>query len=257
MPALFDSHCHLDDPAFDPDRDRVLAAARAAGVIGFLLPGVGHWSWRRQLHLAENEADCFCALGLHPLFLDRHRPEDLESLAGLLAHPKVVAIGEIGLDYYPAEVDRQAQQALFEAQIRLAKEAGLPLVLHVRRAHDQVTATLRRLKFPHGGICHACNASAPQARRYLDLGFRLGFGGPLTYPRSHRIRALAASLPEEALCLETDAPDLPPLNHRGERNVPAHLREILQVLAELRDEDPRRLAEITRRNARQALKLDS
>ncbi len=256
MATLFDSHCHLDDPAFDPDRDQILAAARAAGVSGFLLPGVGHWTWGRQLHLAGKEADCFCALGLHPLFLDRHRSEDLERLAALLDHPNVVAIGEIGLDYYPPEVDRQAQQALFEAQVRLAKAADLPLVLHVRRAHDQVTATLRRLRFPHGGICHACNASRQQVQRYLDLGFRLGFGGPLTYPRSHRIRALVQALPVEAICLETDAPDLPPLNHRGERNSPVYLPEVLNALAELRGEPPERLAEITTCNARQALKLD-
>jgi len=257
MPVLFDSHCHLDDPAFDGDRESVIRAARAAGVARFLLPGVGHWTWPRQLALAAREPGFHCALGLHPLFLERHRLEDLERLAEALDHPRVVAVGEVGLDFYHKDADRTAQQALFEAQVRLARERGLPLVLHVRRAHDPVLATLRRLRFPHGGICHACNASLQQARQYLDLGFRLGFGGPLTYPGSRRIRALAAELPSEALCLETDAPDLPPVTHRGERNSPAHLPEILSALAELRGTSPETLAEITYANACQALRVES
>ncbi len=257
MPILFDSHCHLDDPAFDADRAAVIQAARDAGVGRFLLPGVGHWTWARQLALAEAEAGFHCALGLHPLFLDRHRPDDLDRLAEALDHPRVVAVGEVGLDFYPKDADRAAQQALFEAQIRLARDRGLPLVLHVRRAHDPVLATLRRLRFPHGGICHACNASLQQARQYLDLGFRLGFGGTLTYPGSRRIRALAAALPPEALCLETDAPDIPPAAHRGERNSPAYLPEVLMALAEVRGTTPEALAEITFTNACQALGIES
>ena len=257
MPILFDSHVHLDDPAFDADRAEVIRAARAAGVRRFLLPGVGRWTWPRQLALAESEPGFHCALGLHPLFLDRHHPDDLERLAEILGRPNVVAVGEVGLDFYSKDADRSAQQALFEAQVRLARDRGLPLVLHVRRAHDPVLATLRRLRFPHGGICHACNASLQQALQYLDLGFRLGFGGTLTYPGSRRIRALAAALPEEAICLETDAPDIPPAAHRGERNSPAYLPEVLMALAEVRGAAPEGLAEITFANACQALRIES
>jgi TatD DNase family protein len=192
---------------------------------------------------------------MHPIYLEVHRPEHLDQLRDLLASERPVAVGEIGLDYFVGGLDRAAQQGLFEAQLRLAEEFALPVLLHVRKAHDQVLATLRRLKFSQGGIAHAYSGSAQQAEQYLELGFRLGFGGTLTYERSSRIRTLAQELPLEAIVLETDAPDIVTAAHRGERNSPEYLPEVLAALAAVRGEAPAYLAAATTHNARKVLRL--
>jgi TatD DNase family protein len=163
-------------------------------------------------------------------------------------------VGEIGLDFCQEGLDPARQQALFEAQLVLARSAGLPVLLHARKAHDQVLATLKRLRV-RGGIAHAFNGSLQQAGKYLDLGFCLGFGGMLTFERSLRLRPLARALPIEAIVLETDAPDLTVAAHRGSRNSPAYLPEVLSALAEVRDADPAELAAQTTRNAREVLGL--
>ena len=179
----------------------------------------------------------------------------MEELDGLVSQGGAVAIGEIGLDYYVKSVDRTAQQQLFEQQLQIAAAGHLPILLHVRKAHDQVLATLRRKKFSHGGIVHAFNGSYQQACCYIKLGFGIGICGTITYDRSRRIRRVAAELPREALVLETDSPDIPPANHQGESNHPEYLPEMLVALASLRGEPPESTASYTSDNARRILGL--
>jgi TatD DNase family protein len=253
---LIDTHCHLDVAEFDPDRQAVLARARANGVAAIVVPGVMAPGWDYLWRFCAADPGLHPALGLHPVYLDQHQAADLAALERLLSERRPVAVGEIGLDYFVTGLDRQRQQALFEAQLEMARDAGLPVILHVRKAHDAVLATLRRIRVP-GGIAHAFNGSLQQARQYLDLGFKLGFGGMLTYERSRRLRLLARELPAEAIVLETDAPDLTVAQHRGERNSPEYLPHCLAALAEARGESREDLARQTSANARAVLGLDS
>jgi TatD DNase family protein len=252
---LIDSHCHLDVAVFDDDRQAVLARARHAGVVGIVVPGIQASGWQTLLALCMEEAGIFPALGLHPVFLDQHQPADLKLLETELAQQQPVAIGEIGLDFQVDGLDHERQQQLFESQLAIARAAGLPVILHVRKAHDQVLATLRRISVS-GGICHAFNGSLQQASQYRDLGFRLGFGGMLTFERSTRLRALAKALPLDALVLETDAPDMVVSQHRGERNSPEYLPYCLAALAEVRGEDPAEIARVTTANVHEVLMLE-
>ncbi len=251
---IIDSHCHLDVTAFDADRGAVLQQARDVGVHGIVVPGVTAAGWDGLWELCAGEPDLYPALGLHPVYLEAHNAADLGRLQGWLADHRPVAIGEIGLDYYLGELDRERQQALFEAQLELAREAGLPVILHVRKSHDQVLATLKRIRVP-GGIAHAFNGSLQQAQQYMDLGFRFGFGGMLTYERSSRLRTLARQLPAEAIVLETDAPDMVVSRHRGERNSPEYLPQVLAALAGVRGEAKADLAAQTTANVRDVLGL--
>lgn len=251
---LIDTHCHLDVDDFDADRAAVLARSRAAGVTRIVVPAVLARDWDHLLDLCRRESGLYPALGLHPVYLDQHSDADVAALAARVAREKPLAIGEIGLDYFVEQPDRQRQQALFEAQLHVARDADLPVVLHVRKAHDQVLATLKRIRVC-GGIAHAYNGSLVQAQQYIELGFKLGFGGMLTYERSNKLRRLARELPLDALVLETDAPDLTVAAHRGERNSPEYLPDCLRALATARDEDFETVARATTRNAEQVLGL--
>lgn len=251
---LIDTHCHLDVSDFDLDRDRVLAEARRRGVGPIVVPAIHAAGWPGLLALCRRESGLYPALGLHPVFLDQHRPGDLEELAGLIAREGPVAVGEIGLDFFLLALDRERQRALFTRQLDLAAAARLPVLIHARKAHDEVLACLRRHPVP-GGIIHAFNGSLQQAQQYLAMGFKLGFGGMLTFAQSSRLRALATALPLDALVLETDAPDMSGSAHRGERNSPAYLPEVLQVLAQVRGQEAAYLAEQTSHNAREVLDL--
>jgi len=253
---MIDTHCHLDVAEFDADRDTVLWHARWRGVRGIVVPGVAAGGWPGLREFCAGDAELYPAYGLHPVCLEQHRQADLQSLETWLDREPVVAVGEIGLDYFVKGLDRERQQALFEEQLQLARAAGLPVLLHVRKAHDQVLATLKRVRVC-GGIAHAFNGSLQQAEQYRDLGFKFGFGGMLTFERSSRLRALARALPAESLVLETDAPDMAVAQHRGERNSPEYLPYCLAALAEVRDEPPEELARITTANARAVLRLDS
>jgi len=252
---LFDSHCHLDVEAFDADRPAVLARARRAGVEHILVPGIAAAGWDRLRALCHEERGLYPALGLHPIFLDQHGDEDLSRLERALADTPPRAVGEIGLDFQIRELDWPRQQRLFEAQLVMAREAGLPVVLHIRKAHDPVLAALRRIRVP-GGFAHAFNGSLQQAQQFIELGFKLGFGGTLTWAGAHRIHKLAAALPLPALVLETDAPDMAVASHRGERNSPEYLPEVLAALAALRPEPIDELARATTANAAAVLGLD-
>ncbi|WP_295385966.1 TatD family hydrolase [uncultured Thiodictyon sp.] len=251
---LIDTHCHLDCPEFDPDRAAVLGRTRAAGVVGLVIPAIQRTGWPGLLALCETAADLYPALGLHPVYLDQHRDADLPALERAIADHRVLAIGEIGLDYFVRDLDRARQQVLFEAQLAIARAANLPVLLHVRKAHAEVLATLKRSGV-RGGIAHAFSGGEAEARRYLDLGFALGVGGMLTFARSTKLRARAAALPCDAIVLETDAPDLTVAAHQGSRNSPEYLPDVLAALAQVRGEDPAWLAERTSATARRVLGL--
>lgn len=252
---LIDTHCHLDAAEFDGQVVDLIARARQLGITSFVVPGVREMYWPGLLSLCRDQKNVYAAPGLHPLYLECHRPEHLDHLSDLCDNSPVIAIGEIGLDYFDASLDRNRQQILFEAQLKIAGATQLPVILHVRKAHDQVLATLRRKKFPHGGIVHAFSGSLQQADQYISLGFAIGIGGTVTYTRANRIRKLAATLPETNLVLETDAPDMPGSSHRGEVNLPEYLPENLIVISELRGEDLEYTASYTTANARRFLRL--
>lgn len=234
MHGLVDTHCHLDAAEFDPDREQVIAAAAASGVTHIVVPAVARANFDTVLELCRLHAGCVPALGIHPLYVDRAEPDDLAILEQRLAVHPVVAVGEIGLDFFVDGYDAARQEYFFIEQLKLARQFDLPVLLHIRRAADIVLKHLRRIRV-RGGIAHAFNGSRQQAEAFIDLGFKLGFGGAMTWPGALRIRELAATLPLESIVLETDAPDIPPewLGRMG-RNSPDQLPRMAQVLADLR-----------------------
>lgn len=252
---IIDTHSHLDTHHFRDDYQAVLSRARKAGVVAQVIPGVcGDWL-PNLLSLCQREKNLFAAPGLHPLYLDHHSPRHIQELHENVESGKIVALGEIGLDYYHTNTDHQAQQQLFEAQLHLAMECSLPVLLHVRKAHDQVQATIRRKNFCHGGIVHAFSGSMQQAEKYIRLGFKIAVGGTITYSRATKIRTVARNLPLESIVLETDAPDIPPAQHHNERNSPEYLPLILDALAEIRSEPKVTIARATTENAINILHL--
>ncbi len=249
---LIDTHCHLDAAEFDGDRGAVLDAARRAGVGAFLVPAVGAANFDAVAALSAGHPDCRHAFGIHPMYVRAAQVADLETLRLRLAEGGAVAVGEIGLDGFVPDGDMPLQLQYFEAQLRLARDFDLPVVLHIRRAQDAVLKQLRRFR-PGGGIADAFNGSRQQAEAFIGLGFHLGFGGAMTYAGSTRIRELAASLPLDSIVLETDAPDIAPAWGAGQRNAPANLRRFAEVLAELRGMEVGALIAATGRNAVQAI----
>lgn len=248
MDALIDSHCHFDVDAFDDDRDAVHARARQAGVIHQIVPAIDRAGWDRLGAVCAGHLDLHPAWGLHPVFLDAHVPEDLEHLEARLHADRPVAVGECGLDYFIDGLDRDLQAMYFDRQLALARAHDLPVIVHARRAVDAVIAALRR----HTGIrgvVHSFSGSPEQAAQLWSLGFHIGIGGPVTYERARRLHRVVAALPPEQLLLETDAPDQPDSAHRGQRNEPARIRRVCEVVAGLRGESIREVANRTTANA--------
>ena len=265
-----DTHCHLDAPEFDADRDAVREQARAAGVAHLVIPAVERSTWGTVIALAQRHGDSY-ALGIHPLYTPQASEDDIAALRQvLLQHrgdPQLVAVGEIGLDFFVPALNTEAmvqrQIWFYEQQVRLAREVGLPVILHVRKSSDRLLKTLRSHGV-RGGIAHAFNGSAQQAQAFIDLGFALGFGGAVTYDRALKLRELAASLPSESIVMETDAPDIPPhwlyttaeqraAGHPQGRNGPDQLPRIAEDIAALRGIKLSELAQITSANARRVL----
>ena len=246
---LVDSHCHLDAPEFDADRAQVLARARAAGVVAQVVPAIRFADFAALRDLCAANTDLHPAYGLHPMFLTDHAPAHIGALREWLGRERAVAVGECGLDFFVEGLDAQTQRDYFTAQPRLARDFDLPVILHARRAVDEVIATIKRFA-PLRGVVHSYSGSAEQARQLWNLGFFIGFGGPITYERAHRLRSLVAKMPLEFLLLETDAPDQPLSTHRGERNEPAYLIEVADTVAQLRDADVASIAQATTSNAK-------
>lgn len=250
---LIDTHTHLDFPDFDADRSEVLGQARRAGVERMVVLGVYQDNWQRVWELVKSDPQLYAAFGLHPVYLEQHRPEHLLALGDWLSRLRgdrqLCAVGEFGLDYYVAELDRERQQALFEAQLQLAVDFDLPALLHVRRSHADVIARLKRFKLARGGIVHAFAGSYEEAREYRRLGFRLGLGGAATWPQALRLRKVLPRLGLDGVVLETDSPDMAPAMYAGVRNSPVHLPQIAVALAEVMGVAPQVLAEASTRNA--------
>jgi len=259
-----DTHCHLDAAEFDADRAAVVARARAAGVSRLVLPAVAGANFDRVRTLAHEHGFAY-ALGIHPLYVNDADEGDLAALRDALAahrdDPRLVAVGEIGLDHFVPGLDQPKASHFYAEQLKLAQSVGLPVILHVRRSADALLKQLRRI--PVSGIAHAFNGSEQQAQAFIDLGFKLGFGGAMTFDRALQIRRLARQLPPEALVLETDAPDIPPhwlyrsADQRAvgdvARNEPAELPRIAATLAELRGWTLAHTAQVCSANARAAL----
>lgn len=246
---IWDSHCHMDDDVFAEDREDVIHRARRAGVTTQVVPAVSAATWPRLKAVCAAFDGLLPAYGLHPLYLAHHRDEHLNQLARWLEAERPVAVGECGLDYYVAGLDRERQLALFEAHIRLALDNDLPLIVHGRKALDDVLKYLRRHPGVRG-VAHSFSGSEQQARQLLDHGFLLGIGGPLTYPRAKRLRRVVAAVPMEGLLLETDAPDQPVAGRQGARNEPDQVAAVLAAMAEVRGMTPAAVAQATTANAR-------
>ncbi len=245
---LFDSHSHFDAPEFDGDRVEALARAEQAGVRQQLVPAVDFGSWPGLKTTCALSPGLHAAYGLHPMFLDRHEPAHLEALPDWIRQEKPRAVGECGLDFFVAGLDPDQQRFYFQGQLDIAKAFNLPVVVHARRAVDEVIATLRRIGGLRG-VIHSYSGSEEQALQLFKLGFHLGIGGPVTYERAQRLRRLVSTMPLEWLLLETDSPDQPDAAHRGQRNEPERLPVVLDTIAHLRKMDRDVLAGATRRNA--------
>ena len=253
---LVDTHCHLDAQEFAADRDAVVARAGAAGVRTIVVPSVDVPGFDAVRGLADRYEGVRYALGIHPMRVEQADPDALETLRAALrasiGDPRLVAVGEIGLDHFVPGLDRGIQERFFVAQLRCAREFGLPVILHVRRAQDTVLKHLRRER-PPGGIAHAFNGSVQQAQAFTALGFVLGFGGAMSFERALQIRRLAGTLPLSDCVLETDAPDIAPAWLGRARNEPAELSGIARVFGQLRGLSVEAVAAATGENAARVL----
>ena len=251
--ALIDTHTHLDFLDFDADRAQVLDRCRSLGVQRMVVLGVYQRNWQRLWDLTLKNPAVYAAFGLHPVYIDEHVPEHLAELSDRLTrlkgHPQLCAVGEIGLDYYVEGLDKTRQQQVFDAQLELAAEFDLPALLHVRRSHADVIATLKRHKLKRSGVIHAFAGSREEAREYIKLGFKLGLGGAATWPQALRMHRVIAELPLDSVVLETDSPDMAPAMYPNQRNSPEHLPDICNALAALMNVSPEQLAQASTRNA--------
>lgn len=266
---LVDTHCHFDVDEFDADRTEVAARALAAGVDTIVIPGYIAERWPRIFSVCASidAPRLLPAPGLHPCYIAAHTQADIAELERLIsARPDCVAVGEIGLDYFLDELKSPAlkakQQEFFRAQLGVAMRYRKPVILHVRKAHQDVIHILHELKFREGGIVHAYSGGIEEARHYAKMGFRLGIGGPLTYDQSKRLRAVVVDMPLELLVLETDAPDMIPLQHRDPlvrrtRNSPEFLSAVAVAMAELKHLPVAEVQAVTRQQSLAVLRLAS
>jgi len=250
---LIDSHAHLDSPRFDGDRDAVIERAREAGLVAVLTVGTDLRSSRAAVALAEKHAFIYAAVGVHPHDAKTITPAVLDELRALARCPKVVAIGEIGLDYYRDLSPRPVQRRAFGEQLVLAAELGLPVVVHSREAHRDVLAALRG--WGGSAVLHSYSGGPALLAEVLALGFAIGIAGPVTFKKAHALRAVASRVPLERLLVETDCPHLTPEPLRGRRNEPAYVRYVADAVARARGEAPEAVARATTDNARRLLGL--
>ena len=246
---LVDSHCHLDDRQFDADREEVIERARAAGVERMMAIGTGGGppDLEAGLRLARQYPFFYATVGVHPHDASKATPETFSAMETLAAEAKVLAVGEIGLDYHYDFSPRDVQRQVFVEQLKLAGRAGKPIVIHTREAWED-TLRLLREHWAGGGVMHCFTGGPEQAGQALELGFHLSFGGVLTFPKAKAVREAARMAPEDRLLVETDAPYLAPVPNRGKRNEPAFMVDTVRRLAEVRGCTPEHIAEVTTRN---------
>ncbi|RSV83909.1 TatD family hydrolase [Klebsiella aerogenes] len=235
---FIDTHCHFDFPPFTEDEPASIARAAQAGVGRIIVPSISAARFARVLALAEQHEPLYAALGMHPIVIEQHDDRGLAQLESYLIqrHPKLVAVGEIGLDLYRDDPQYDRQQALLEAQLRLAKRYDLPVILHSRRTHDKLAMLLKKHNLPRAGVVHGFAGSLQQAERFVQLGYKIGVGGTITYPRASKTRDVMACLPLSSLLLETDAPDMPLNGFQGQPNRPEQAARVFDSLCELRAE---------------------
>ncbi len=251
---LIDSHAHLDDRAFDEDRAALIAKLHADG-IGVVTIGSGLTSSREAVRLASRHREIWATVGIHPHGAKAVTPAVLRELEALAKEPKVVAVGEIGLDYYRDLSPRDVQRKVFAEQLELAKRVGLPVVLHNRESTDDLVRTLHDAGATHRGVIHSFLGDFALARTFLNLGFYLGVGGPLTYPANSALRDAVRRVPLDRILLETDCPYLTPVPHRGKRNEPAYVELVARAMAELRATAPESVTETTTLNTMRLFEL--
>ncbi|PJF42789.1 MAG: hydrolase TatD [Phototrophicales bacterium] len=262
QPTLVDTHCHLDFSAYADDRDEVIANAQANGITRIINPGTDLATSQAALQLSEQYECVYAGVALHPNSTMAWSPEIIAALEHLASHPKVVAIGEIGLDYYWDKSPKEVQKAAFEAQLELARRLQLPVIIHNREASEDVIAILRawvptlpaHLK-TRAGVLHSFSAPAHIAQEALSLGFYLGFTGPITFKKAEDLRRIAADVPLDRILIETDGPYLTPHPHRGKRNEPAYVRFIAERLAAIHQISEEEFATITTQNAEHLFRL--
>lgn len=247
---FIDTHCHFDFPPFTGDEKASLARAANAGVEKIIVPAIGAGRFNTVLALARDYPAVYAALGLHPMYIEQHDDAALQALDNALASQpeKVVAVGETGLDAYRESPDLPKQVAMLQAQFALAKRWQLPVILHSRRTHDKLAMLLRQASLPKTGVVHGFSGSFEQAMRFIELGYYIGVGGTITYPRAAKTRKAISRLPLEALVLETDAPDMPLNGWKGQANRPERVALVFDILCQLRSENPEEIADAVWRN---------
>lgn len=250
---LIDSHCHLDDDRLDANRQEILDRAASLGVTRMVIPATTANRWEKVKQVCHAPG-LYPAYGLHPMFIEQHQVAHLRELDEWLEREQPKALGECGLDFYQSRVDEKWQKQLFSEQLKLASNYRLPVIVHARKAMDDVISLLRQ-HARHGGVVHSFAGSEQQARQLYDLGFKLGIAATVGFERAQKLRGVVSAMPADALLLESDAPDQPGAAHRGELNEPAFIFEHLRTMAELRDTNPEALAAQLNRNAEQLFNL--
>ncbi len=248
---LIDSHCHLDDDRYDGNRDAVVTRARENGVAQIILPATTAERWQKVKEVAARYDGVYPAYGLHPMFMSQHKRQHLHELESWINREKPIALGECGLDFFESRDSEAWQLEIFEAQVKLAAKYQLPLIVHVRKAMDQVISLLRKAGLECGGVIHSFAGSLQQAEQLSDLGFKLGIAATVDFERAKKLRNVVAEIDGAALLLESDAPDQPGVNHRGDLNEPAFIVEHFQTMAQLRGISEKRLSEILNSNTRE------
>ncbi|ATM99452.1 MULTISPECIES: TatD family hydrolase [Proteus] len=258
MNKFIDTHCHFDFPVFYDDIANSLSLAHQARVEKIIIPAVARWNFDVVAELANHHHQLYCALGLHPLYIEEHAEQHLLALEQKLKTvSRCVAIGEIGLDDYMENPQPEKQEAFLIAQLKLAIKFDLPVILHSRKTHDKLSALLRRYDVPRKGVIHGFAGSLQQAEKFIQLGYFIGVGGTITYERAQKTRRAIASLPLEYLLLETDAPDMPVSGFQGEPNRPERIQNVFSQLCELRQGSPEVIAEQLYLNSLQLFGLNN
>jgi TatD DNase family protein len=245
---LIDSHCHLDDDRFDERRQDVIAQAAVVKVTRMVIPATTANRWEKVKQVCDGHDGLYPAYGLHPMFIEQHQVNHLRELDEWLEREQPIAVGECGIDFYDSRVDEKWQLQLFREQLQLANNHRLPLIVHVRKAMDEVISLLRK-QARFGGVVHSFSGSQQQAQQLHDIGFKLGIAATLSFERAQKLRKIVAVMPDDALLIESDAPDQPGASHRGQLNEPAFIVEHLQTMAELRNCTVEELAATLNRNA--------
>ena len=254
---LIDSHCHLDDDRYDANRANIIKQARQQGISQIILPATTANRWHKVKQVATTYPGVFAAYGLHPMFMSQHRRQHIDWLDEWIDREKPIAVGECGLDFFQSRQDEPEQVELFRAQLQLANNHGLPVIVHARKAMDAVISLLRKIRVAAGGVIHSFAGSLQQAQQLSDIGFKLGIAATVSFNRAQKLRTVVAEINESTLLIESDAPDQSGIHHRGELNQPAFIVEHCQTMAKLRVISDNQMCEILNRNTRDLFKLKS